>query len=187
MEKYGQTVSKAYHVKDGVGNDGKGKTWTWRMWNIYLEGNDKKFLYFTSGKKPEPFAGMKIGYMKYSEKQEVSKKDGKTYTNYTIDELKVSEEPVGLSEPPDTIIQNKPQGRDFHAESFGKCKFGFLQQAFVPWIKNELEGTGIEALESMAEEFAEMSMRILQKPDISEPASTAFNTDEIPLDAYDEV
>jgi len=71
-------------------------------------------------------------------------------------------------------------------DDFQKCKFGFLQQVFVPWIKKEIDN--LEALEDHAELFATMSMRILDKPDISEPANTAFNTEQPPIDVYyDEV
>jgi len=74
-------------------------------------------------------------------------------------------------------------------DDFQKCKFGFLQQVFVPYVKNELGPTTIlDTLEKEAELFATMSMRILNKPDISEPANTAFNTEQPPLDVYyDEV
>jgi len=76
--------------------------------------------------------------------------------------------------------------------NFQKCKFGFLQQAFVPYLKKEFETGKVEfyeaELEKAAELFATMSMRILDKPDISEPANTAFNTEQPPLDVYyDEV
>jgi len=157
MELYGQTVSKVFHVKDGTGSDGKGKTWPWRMWSVYLGDNDKKFTYFTSGKKPEPFEGMKIGYLKYTEKQEVSKKDGITYNNYTIDELKVSEESVGLPKPPDTIIQNKPQGRDFEREARGKCLFGFMNSGFTMLLEGNIT---IEELTKQARKCAEICVPI---------------------------
>ena len=181
-ELFGQTVSKTYFIKDGEGQYGK-----WRMWSFYLEGSDKKFTYFTSGNKPEPFEGMKIGYLKYTEKQ-----DGK-YTNYTVDELKVSEEPVQKSEPPSHVPESQqrtptqPPKVDWDEIAFKKCKFGFLKEAFVPFIKGEILDNGnLHMLEQEAEIFATMSMRILDKdiPDISEPTSTAFNTEEVPLGAY---
>ena len=74
-------------------------------------------------------------------------------------------------------------------DDFQKCKHDFLKEAFVPWIKGEL-GTMdlLPNLEADAEAFATMSMRILDKPDISEPANTAFNTEQPPFDVYyDEV
>ena len=193
-ELYGQIITKIYHVKDGEGQYGK-----WRMWSLYLKDNDKKFTYFSGGKKPEPFEGMKIGYLKYTEKQETSKKDGKVYNNYTIDDLKVSED----SPQPQTGqgVPTKPQGRDFHAENFGKCKFGFLQQAFVPFIKSEIcLDSSFGELEKLAETFATMSMRILSNtPSASQTAKELedtpenapeqedpFQGDEVPLSAYEE-
>jgi len=43
---------------------------------------------------------------------------------------------------------------------FGKCKFGFLQEAFTPFLKGELM-MNIEDIEHQAEEFTKMAMRKL--------------------------
>jgi len=73
-------------------------------------------------------------------------------------------------------------------DDFQKCKHDFLKEAFVPWINGKTPFDDLSALEILAETFATMSMRILDKPDISEPANTAFNTEQPPLDVYyDEV
>jgi len=198
MELYGQIITKIYHVKDGTGRDKEGKTWAYRIWNIYFEDNDKKFTYFTSGKKPEPFEGMKIGYLKYTEKQETSKKDGKVYTNYTIDELKVSED----SPQPQAgqRVQAKTQSTDWDAIARGKCKFGFLQQAFVPYLKGELfkdEEGKLPLLEEAAELFADLCMRWFpgattapqtakEEKDVPERASGGPDRDIPPIEAYEE-
>jgi len=80
--------------------------------------------------------------------------------------------------------------RDFYAENFGKCKFGFLQQAFVPYIKDEVfNGADLLELEEIAEVFAMMSMRILDKPKVSsetKTGGTGIDDNMPPLDAYDE-
>jgi len=73
-------------------------------------------------------------------------------------------------------------------DDFQKCKYGFLQQAFVPWVKNEITlSAGLKELEVNAEVFATMSMRILDRPAPPEPIDTFKDADTPPLDAYDEV
>lgn len=177
MELYGQTVSKVYHKKDGSSTDKEGKSWDWRLWNIYFDGFDGSFTLFTSGKKPEPFEGMKVAYIKYKEETTVSEKDGKTYTNRTIDEFKLSEEspepstqPVSTSflAPSQPLPQPQPKKEvDWDAIAFKKCKFGFLKEAFVPYIKGEISNfvsssmDDMIELEKMAEEFAKMCMRVI--------------------------
>jgi len=158
MELYGQTISKVKHIKDGEGQNKKGEHWTWKMWSFSLENNNQWFTYFTSGKKPEPFEGMKIGYLKYTEKQEGE------YLNRTVDEIKVAEDspqaPVATKQ---AFTQKKDT--DWDAIARGKCKFGFLQQAFVPYLKGELfkveDEDSLHLLEQNAELFADMCMRTL--------------------------
>lgn len=186
-ELYGKVIGKVYHIKDGDGsNKETGETWIWRMWSFYI--GDDKFTYFTSGKKPEPFEGMKVGYLTYKEEDSVSKKDGKTYTNRTIDKFEVSQEspeaPQTRADAPDSIGTHQAPiptpKRDYHAENLGKCKFGFLKEAFVPWIKNEIKPLeGLAGLEEEAEQFATMSMRILTP----KPMDTFKDATDMPDDA----
>lgn len=62
--------------------------------------------------------------------------------------------------------QTQKQAVDRDAVNFGKCKFGFLQRAFVPYLKDEVfNGADLLELEEIAEEFATMSMRILTAPE----------------------
>lgn len=87
-------------------------------------------------------------------------------------------------------------------DDFQSCKFGFLQQAFVPWAKGEVytsnPKTSIIRLELDAENFAVMSMRMLsgattapqtakESKGVPEPASEEPDRDIPPISAYEEM
>jgi len=78
MEEYlaNKTITKAYRGKTGEGQYGP-----WVAWNFTIEGDDRKFSYFSGGKKPEPFDGAFIMMAKY---ETVTKGQ---YTNYNVKEL----------------------------------------------------------------------------------------------------
>ncbi len=183
MELYGQTIGKVYHIKDGEGEYG-----VWRMWSFYLDGvKDKRFTYFSGGKKPDPIEGMKIGYMKYTTKQ-----DGE-YTNRTIDELKVSQESSEpqLDTPQDTSMHRQfPPAPSRDDTVFGQCKYGFLKEAFVSYLRGKFPVDYIDTIEETAEEFTVMAMRRLPPEPIdtfkdAPDGESPFPDEEIPLDSYE--
>lgn len=91
MEEYiaNKTITKVYKGKTGEGQYGP-----WVAWNFNIEGDDRKFSYFSGGKKPEPFEGAFIAMMKY---ETVTK--GK-YTNHNVKEMALGN---------DTTINNEPR------------------------------------------------------------------------------
>ena len=78
MEEYlaNKKITKVYRGKSGEGQYGP-----WQAWNLYIDGDDRKFAYFSGGKKPEPFEGAFIQMMKF---ETVTK--GK-YTNHNVKEM----------------------------------------------------------------------------------------------------
>jgi len=85
----GSVVTEATLKKKGENQNGP-----WEFWKFKTDKSDKWFSVFPSKKKrPKPFKGMKIDLLEYEEKQ-----DGE-YTNYEVDEIKVSDD--SPSPPPD--------------------------------------------------------------------------------------
>ena len=78
MEEYlaNKTIGKAYKGKTGQGEYGP-----WIAWNFYIDGDDRKFSYFSGGKKPEPFEG---AFIKMAKFETVTKGQ---YTNFNIKEM----------------------------------------------------------------------------------------------------
>ena len=73
------TVEKVFK-----GASGEGQYGPWQAWDVYFEGSENKYSYFSGGKKPEPFRGQKVAFVKFEVKE--VEKDGKTYTNRKISE-----------------------------------------------------------------------------------------------------
>ena len=59
-----------------------------------------------------------------------------------------------------------PKPRNFEAENFGKCKHAFLVEAFKHHLPRGIVGADLSAIEKEAEQWAEMSMRKLNKPQV---------------------
>ena len=78
MEEFlaNKRITKVYRGKSGQGQYGP-----WTAWNFNIEGDDRKFSYFSGGKKPEPKEGDFIAMMKFE-----TVNDGK-YTNYKAKEV----------------------------------------------------------------------------------------------------
>ena len=93
MEDYlgNVTIGKVYEGKSGEGEYGK-----WKAWNFYVEGDERRFSYFSGGKKPEPFEG---AFIKMAKLETVVK--GK-YTNHNIKEMALeSQNNEPRQDPPD--------------------------------------------------------------------------------------
>jgi hypothetical protein len=153
-------ITKVYE-----GPSGEGQYGPWQIFNFYVKDHKEKFSVF--GKDEfVPMPGIKLKLLKYEIKH--SEKDGKKYTNYDVKEVILEDE---QSEPTSQPAQTQPQAQkspqkqevDWDAIAFKKCKYGFLQQAFVPWINDGLNKTTAIMLERYAEEFAGMCMRVLPR------------------------
>ena len=83
MEDYlgNVTIGKVYKGKAGDGEYGP-----WQAWNFYVEGDDRKFSYFSGGKKPEPFEG---AFIKMAKFETVTKGQ---YTNHNIKEMALEDQ-----------------------------------------------------------------------------------------------
>lgn len=96
-------ISKVYEGKSDVGKYGP-----WTAFNLYLEGQDKKFSWFGGDKKITPVEGMHLKHVGYEIKQ-----DGE-YTNYNIKEMELMEDspqPSPSSTPP-PLPGKAPNGRE---------------------------------------------------------------------------
>jgi len=58
-----------------------------------------------------------------------------------------------------SVASQATPGVDWEKISFGKCKFGFLEKSFIPYLKGEIVMTEDE-LEEKAENFAHRAMRM---------------------------
>ena len=83
MEDYlgNVTIGKVYKGKAGDGEYGP-----WQAWNFYVEGDERKFSYFSGGKKPEPFEG---AFIKMAKFETVTKGQ---YTNHNIKEMALEDQ-----------------------------------------------------------------------------------------------
>lgn len=92
MEEYltNKVIGKCYEGKSGEGEFGP-----WVAWNFHVEGDNRKFSYFSGGKKPRPFEGAFIQMAKY----ETVKKG--QYTNHNIKELALGTQNYDPRQEPD--------------------------------------------------------------------------------------
>lgn len=117
----------------------------------------------------------------------VSKQTGKPYSAFYVC-LNKCKFPLPQFEQPNPKFQ-KPQTqqeversqqavpmRDYEKEAYGKCKFGFLIEAFKL-------GMNLNEAERMAEEWTEASMRkmIVKKGVFNEYGGEEINTRDIPF------
>jgi len=164
-------ITKVYEGASGTSQHG-----AWQIFNFYVKDRKEKFSCF-GNEKFTPKEGMVLKLLKYEIKTKGE------YTNYNVKEAITEDSPQ-----PQAGVQAKPQGRDFYAENFGKCKFGFLQQAFVPWAKGEIYASdpkaSINMIEQDAEHFAVMSMRMLSRATTA--PQTAKETKDVPARASEE-
>ena len=110
MEEYlaNKTIGKVYKGKTGEGQYGP-----WVAWNFYVEGDDRKFSYFSGGKKPEPFEGAFIQMLKY---ETVTK--GK-YTNHNVKEMALDNIEKQNNEPRQEPDQGPPDDYEPPGEKDG--------------------------------------------------------------------
>lgn len=67
------------------GATGESEHGPWKIYNLYVEGDDRKFSQFVGEGKPAPEAGKSIKMMEYEIKN--TTKGDKTYVNYNVKSL----------------------------------------------------------------------------------------------------
>jgi len=97
MEEYlgNVTIGKVYKGKSGDGKHGP-----WQAWNFHIDGDDRKFSYFSGGKKPEPYEGAFIKMAKFETETKGQ------YRNHNIKELALD----GQNSEPSQEPQGGPPG-----------------------------------------------------------------------------
>lgn len=110
-------ITKVYSASSGESEHGP-----WQLYNLYLDkGDKKKFSYFHSGKKPIPVEGMQLEHVEYE--IETTEKDGKTYENYKIKKLEVSNGSKPTETSPQTTSQPKPTNNGGDKEVSYWCSY----------------------------------------------------------------
>ena len=112
----------------------------------------------------------------------VSKKTGKSYNAFMACPNKCKQ-PYGVTpniptpQPPTPPVKTDTMTKaDWDKKSFGMCKHAFLVEIFKKHIEDALSDGDTSVIERKAEQWAEMSMRILPKQEkINTPAD---NIDE---------
>jgi len=106
------TIRKVFKGKSGEGQYG-----SWTAWDVYFDGSDNKYSYFSGGKKPVPVVGQKIAFMEF---EAVTKGQ---YTNRTIKKMVFGQTPP---EKP----QEAPQTNGNKAYiDHGKCVLTLMEMA----------------------------------------------------------
>jgi len=107
------TIRKVFKGKSGEGQYG-----SWIAWDVYFDGSDNKYRYFSDGKKPVPVVGQKIAFMEF----EVVKKG--QYINRTIKKMVLGQTPT---EKP----QGGPQATNGNKAyiDHGKCVLTLMEMA----------------------------------------------------------
>ena len=122
----------------------------------------------------------------------VSKKTGKPYNAFTScpnrcpkpsfnpqKPIGGSFKPLGGSDspPPEFLKQENTYNQEIDKKAFGMCKYGFLIEAYKFLNGQNIQPTGEQAkqAEVMAEEWAEMSIRILKNTDKIPTGDEDFN------------
>jgi len=113
------TIKKVYKGKSGEGQFGP-----WQAWDVYFEGSDNKYSYFSGGKRPVPVVGQKIAFMEFE--ATTTQKDGKTYTNRNIKQMV-----LGAPESPPEKSQDAPQSTNGNKAyiDHGKCVLTLMEMA----------------------------------------------------------
>ena len=115
----------------------------------------------------------------------VSKKTGKPYQSFTACSKAYCD-----GRPGDTSVQGTvdtstaftpPPPRNFDKENFGKCKYGFLIEAFKYHLPKGLLGADTTEVEKEAEKWADMAMRRLGEPDARD-YGTGIEVDQVPFE-----
>ena len=125
MEEYlvNQTITKVYKGKSGQGEYGP-----WIAWNFNIEGDDRKFSYFSGGKKPEPYEG---AFIKLAKFEKVVKGQ---YTNYNVKELVFDTQNNETRQEPD---QGPPGDYEPPGEKDGYVDKPAVKQSLTPQSSSE--------------------------------------------------
>ena len=107
------TISKLFKGKSGKGDYGP-----WQAWDVYFEGSENKYSYFSGGKKPEPVKGMKVAFMEFDVKQKGE------YTNRTITKMVIS----AASAPASVGPASAPEQKQAYIDH-GKCVISLMTMA----------------------------------------------------------
>ncbi len=132
-------VEKVYPGPSGTNQYGD-----WQLYNLYFQGGTKKFGYMQSGKKPIPVVGSKISFLDFEITE--TQKDGKTYENYKIKEMKFADgSPLewpsdDKPDAPQPTPSNSKQSYINHGEVILRCMELSLQHdkpinKFIHWFK----------------------------------------------------
>ena len=163
------TIRKVFKGKSGEGQYG-----SWTAWDVYFDGSDNKYSYFSGGKKPVPVVGQKIAFMEF---EAVTKGQ---YTNRTIKKMVLGQTPT---EKP----QGGPQATNGNKAyiDHGKCVLVLMEMAgganCDPDVLGTLIGIFKVGIEQMLAEPVDHSTEEdnLGPPDDDEPPP--FDDSEVPF------
>lgn len=146
-------ITKVYPGPTGESEYGQ-----WKIYNLYLDKDDKKkFGYMQSGKKPIPKEGMEIKHIEYEIEQ--TKKDGKTYENYKIKKLELKEdiEPTPESTLPPSISEPTPSHTNGREVSF---YVAYAKDIVIAMLQN---GEDLINLQAVCSQVAKAGVKLMNE------------------------
>jgi hypothetical protein len=142
-------ITKVYE-----GKSGEGKFGTWQIYNFYIKDRKEKFSCFGSDAFT-PEEGMNLKLLKYE-----IEPNGE-YTNYKVKEAIINEGNTKISKSATPQQASQPKKLDRNSVAWGQCKYGFLQKAFVSYIRGDFLEMDLDEIENLSEQFADMCFRNL--------------------------
>jgi len=157
------TIRKVFKGKSGEGQYG-----SWTAWDVYFDGSDNKYSYFSGGKKPVPVVGQKIAFMEF---EAVTKGQ---YTNRTIKKMVINETPTETTQD-HTKQKNGSSGPISMYISYVKD----VQIARIPYIDHVSF-----SLSDLMAEIATVGIELFERVENREPED--HSTEDAPgPDEYD--